>query len=137
MTEARIKSNLIENLLFIWFRDYSEVLIDSKNLENALSLMVKKYISMIFFTIIGANIRYLTLKTSFSAFIFSQAQIGPKNSKKFTELHFFTINDYAFFQDFWSQCAPQKNLWTKWKVVFWLHLTLFSLHPLLAINSGL
>ena len=44
--------------------------------------MVKKYTSMIFFRIFGANMRFLTSKTSFSAFIFSQAQIGPKNSEK-------------------------------------------------------
>ena len=35
--------------------------------------------------------RFLTSKTSFSAFIFSQAQIGPKNSEKINRTVFFTL----------------------------------------------
>ena len=36
--------------------------------------------------------------------------LAPKILKKIIEVYFFTISDHAFFQDFWSQSTPQKNL---------------------------
>ena len=36
--------------------------------------------------------------------------LAPKILKKIIEVYFSTISDHAFFQDFWSQCEPRKNL---------------------------
>ena len=63
--------------------------------KNSSPIIVKKYTTVNFFRIFEANLRFLTSKTCFFAFIF------------FREL----INNHEFFQNFWSQFAPMKNFW--------------------------
>ena len=41
--------------------------------------------------------------------IFLRRTLTFKILKKFTVVYFFTVNYHEFFQNFWSQCASQKN----------------------------
>ena len=36
--------------------------------------------------------------------------LASKILKKIIKMYFFTLSNHAFFQDFWSQSAPQRNL---------------------------
>ena len=103
------------------FKKFSEAHIDFLKFEkNSWSFFIKIYTSVNFFRIFGANVRFLTSKWCFFAFILFRALICSKNS---TEVYVFIINSNEFFRDFLElMCASEKSLnfsihcWGHWNV---------------------
>ena len=63
-----------------------------KILKKFMVIHGKEYTPVNFFRIFGANVRFLSSKRCFSAFIFSKRTLATKTLKKFTQKLFFFLS---------------------------------------------